>query len=147
MKTKLTTLLTALMLISIVTFANDGTKPSAQLQKEFSEEFAQAADVKWEKVGDYYKASFVQDNQYFFAYFNASNRLEYISRIINTSMLPLILQKDLKNKVSESSFVTDCFEITIENGTEYFVVIESDDQKTIYQADEFSWSVYKKTDK
>ena len=146
MKTRITTLLTALMLISIVTFADD-IKPSEQLKKEFSNEFAKASDVKWEKVGDYYKASFVQDNQYFFAYFNASNRLEYISRNINTSMLPLILQKDLKNKVSESLWIADCFEISVENSTEYFVVIESDDQKTIYQADEFSWSVYKKTDK
>ena len=147
MKTRITTLLTALMLISIVTFANDDIKPSEQLKKKFSNEFAGASDVKWEKVGDYYKASFVQDNQYFFAYFNASNRLEYISRNINTSMLPLILQKDLKNKVSESLWIADCFEISVENSTEYFVVIESDDQKTIYQADEFSWSVYKKTDK
>jgi hypothetical protein len=147
MKTRITTLLTALMLLSIVTFANDEIKPSEQLKKEFSNEFAQASDVKWEKVGDYYKASFVQDDQYFVAYFNTSNRLEYISRSITTNMLPLILQKDLKNRVSESSWVTDCFEITVENGTEYFVVIESDDQKTIYQADEFNWNVYKKTNK
>jgi hypothetical protein len=147
MKTRITTLLTALMLISIVTFANDDIKPSEQLKKEFSNEFAQASDVKWEKVADYYKASFVQDGQYFVAYFNTSNKLEYISRSINTTMLPLLLQKDLKNKVSESSWITDCFELSVEYGTEYFVVIESDDQKTIYQADEFAWSVYKRTDK
>jgi hypothetical protein len=147
MKTRITTLLTALMLISILTFANDEIKPSEQLKKEFSNEFAGAADVKWEKVGDYYKASFVQDGQYFSVYFNTSNRLEYVSRSIGTNMLPLILQKDLKNRVSESSWIADCFEITVENSTEYFVVVESDDQKTIYQADEFSWNVYKKTDK
>ena len=147
MKTRITTLLTALMLISIVTFANDEIKPSEQLKKEFSNEFAQVGDVKWEKVGDYYKASFVQDDQYFVAYFNTSNRLEYISRSLSIRMLPLILQKDLKNRVSESSWITDCFEITVENATEYFVVIESEDEKTIYQADEFSWNVYKKTNK
>ena len=147
MKTRITTLLTALILVSIVTFANDEIKPSEQLKKEFSNEFAQAGDVKWEKVGDYYKASFVQDDQYFVAYFNTSNRLEYISRSLSIRMLPLILQKDLKNRVSESSWIADCFEITVENATEYFVVIESEDEKTIYQADEFSWNVYKKTNK
>jgi hypothetical protein len=147
MKTRITTLLTALMLVSIVTFANDEIKPSEQLKKEFKNEFAQATDVKWEKVGDYYKASFVQDGQYLAVFFNASNRLEYVSRSIGTNMLPLILQKDLKSRVSESSRITDCFELSVENGTEYFVVVESDDQKTIYQADEFSWNVYKKTDK
>ena len=143
----MTTLLAALVLLSIVTFAQDGFMPSEKLQKELSNQFAQAADVKWEKVADYTKASFIQDGQYFGAYFNASNRLEYVTRSIGTNMLPLILQKDLKSKVSGSSWIADCFEITVENGTEYFVVVESDDQKTIYQADGFSWSVYKKSDK
>ena len=105
------------------------------------------SDVKWEKVADYTKASFIQDGQYFAAYFNASNRLESISRTIGTNMLPLILQKELKSKVSGSSWIADCFELSVENGTEYYVVIENEDQKTIHQADEFSWSVYKKIDK
>ena len=147
MKTRITTLLAAFMLVSIVTFAQDGFMPSEKLQKELSNQFAQAADVKWEKVADYTKASFIQDGQYFAAYFNASNRLESISRTIGTNMLPLILQKELKSKVSGSSWIADCFELSVENGTEYYVVIENEDQKTIYQADEFSWSVYKKIDK
>ena len=147
MKTRIATLFAALMLLSIVTFAQDGFMPSEKLQKELNTQFAQAADVKWEKVADYNKASFIQDGQYFSAYFNASNRLEYVSRSLGTNMLPLILQKDLKSKVSGSSWIADCFEITVENGTEYFVVVEDEHQKIIYQADEFSWSVYKKTNK
>ena len=147
MKTRITTLFAALMLISIVTFANDGIIPSEQLQKKFSNEFAQATDVKWEKVADYYKASFVEDGQYFVAYFDAFNQVESISRNISTNMLSLILQKDLRNKVSESSWIADCFELSEKNGTEYYVVVESADQKTIYQADEFAWSVLKRTDK
>lgn len=147
MKTRMTTLLAALMLISIVTFANDGIKPSKQLQNEFSQEFAQATDVKWEKVADYYKASFIQDGQYFVAYFDLFNNIESISRNISTNMLPLILQKDLKNKISESSWIADCFELSGKNGTEYYVVLENADQKTIYQADEVLWSVFKRTDK
>ena len=147
MKKTITTLFAALMLISIVTFANDGIKPSEQLQKEFSLEFAQATDVKWEKVADYYKASFIEDGQYFTVYFNASNKLESISRNIGTNMLPLSLQKDLKNKVSESSWIADCFELSLENGTEYYVVVESENEKTIYQAGDFNWSVYKTTSK
>jgi len=147
MKKRIITLFAALMLISIVTFANDGIIPSEKLQKEFSHEFAQATDVKWEKVADYYKASFIEDGQYFSVYFNASNKLESISRSIGTNMLPMALQKDLKNKVSESSWIADCFELSIENGTQYYVVVESEDEKMIYQADEFSWSVYKRTGK
>ena len=88
MKTKLTTLLTALMLLSIVTFANEGFKPSKQLQKEFNQEFSQAADVNWEIVGDYYKASFIENGKYFVAYFNTYNQVQSISRNVSTDMLP-----------------------------------------------------------
>jgi len=147
MKKRIATLFTALMLISIVTFANDSTRPSEKLQKEFNREFARATDVKWEKVAAYYKASFIEEGQYFVAYFDEFNQLESISRSINTNMLPLILQKDLKSKLSESSWVADCFELSSENGTEYYAVVESADQKIFYQADEFGWSVYKRTDK
>ena len=146
MKKTITTLFAALMLISTVTFAQ-GIIPSEKLQKEFSLEFAQATDVKWEKVADYYKASFIEDGQYFTVYFNASNKLESISRNIGTNMLPLSLQKDLKNKVSESSWIADCFELSMENGTEYYVVVESENEKTIYQAGDYNWSVYKTTSK
>jgi len=147
MKTRLTTLLAALMLISIVTFANDGIKPSAQLQKEFNQEFAQAADVKWEKVGDYYKASFIENEKYFVAYFDAFNQMESISRNISTDMLPLILQKSLKDKTSEKTWITGCIELFGENGTEYYIVIENADESTIYQANGNSWEEYKRTNK
>jgi len=102
---------------------------------------------KWEKIADYYKASFVQNGQYLIVYFDVFNNNETISRNINTDMLPMILKKDIKDKVSESSWITDCFEILGENGTEYYVVVEDADQKTIYQAGGNSWDVYKRTEK
>lgn len=147
MKKRITTLFAALMLISIATFANDSTRPSEKLQKEFNREFTQATDVKWEKVADYYRASFIEEGEYFVAYFDSFNNLESLSRTINTNMLPLILQKDLKNKLSESTWIADCFELLRDNVTEYYTVIESADEKIIYQASEFGWSVYKRTDK
>jgi hypothetical protein len=135
------------MLVSMVTFANEGITPSEKLKKELSNEFAQASNVKWERVADYYKASFVQDGQFFAAYFNAFNELESISRTIGTNVLPLILQKDLKNKISKTSWIVDCFELSTEYGTGYYAVVEDEKAKTIYQADGHSWSVYKTTDK
>src|SRR5688500_16498852 len=147
MKTRITTLLAAVMLISIVTFANDGIKPSEQLQKEFNHEFAQATEVKWEKVADYYKASFVDDGKYFVAYFDAFYQLESISRNITTNMLPLILQKELKSEISASSWIADCIELSGKKGTEYYIVLESAEEETICQADAFLWTVVKRTRK
>jgi len=147
MKTRITTLLAAVMLISIVTFANDGIKPSEQLQKEFNHEFAQATDVKWEKVADYYKASFIENGKYFVAYFDAFNEVQSISRNISTDMLPLVLQKGLKEKTSEKTWITACIELLGENGTEYYIMVENADENTIYQANGNSWEEYKRTDK
>jgi len=144
---RITTLFTALMLLSIVTFASDDITPPKELQNEFNREFAQSTDVKWEKIADYYKVSFVQNGQYLIVYFDVFNNIETISRNINTDMLPMILKKDIKDKVSESSWITDCFEILGENGTEYYVVVEDANQKTIYQAGGNSWDVFKRTEK
>src|SRR5215216_6078861 len=147
MKKRITTLFTAFMLLSIVSFANDGIVPSKELQKEFNREFAQSTNVKWEKVAEYYKASFIQDGQYLVVYFDAFNNLESISRSITTNMLPFILQKDLKDKASVSSWIADCFEVSGDKGTEYYVVVENAEQKTFYEANGNSWDVYKRTDK
>src|SRR5215218_10686652 len=98
MKTRITALLIALMLFSGVTFSADGIQPSAELQKEFNRSFAHSTEVKWEKVADYYKVSFLLEGQYLIAYFDAFNTIESISRNISTNMLPLIFQKDVRNK-------------------------------------------------
>src|SRR5215207_6936671 len=147
MKKKLTGLFVALLLLSTVTFATDGIIPSEELQKEFNSAFNQSAEVKWEKVADYYKASFIQNGQYLIVYFDAFNNIESISRNISINALPLVLQKSLKDEASEMTWITDCFELSGENGTEYCVVIENADKKTIYQANDKGWDVYKRTDK
>ena len=146
MKKKITGLFVALLLLSTLTFATDIT-PSQELQKKFNGTFGQATEVKWEKVADYYKASFVQDGQYLFVYFDAFNNIESLSRNISVNMLPLVLQKSLKDELSETTWITDCIELFGENGTEYYIVLEDANEKTIYQANSKTWDVYERTDK
>ena len=146
MRTKIIGLFTAIILFSNISFAN-GIEPSEALQKEFNKAFAQSTDVEWEKVADYYKASFLMDGKFLTVYFDAFNNIESISRNITTSMLPLILQSNMKEKLSETSWIADCFELLNENGTEYFIVVENADQKVFYQANETSWDLYKTIDK
>ena len=81
------------------------------------------------------------------AYFNAYNQVQSISRNISTDMLPLVLQKGLKEKTSEKTWITGCIELYGENGTEYYIVVETADESTIYQANGNSWEEYKRTDK
>lgn len=146
MRTKIIGLFTAIILFSNISFAN-GIEPSEALQKEFNKAFAQSTEVEWEKVADYYKASFLMDGKFLTVYFDAFNNIESISRNITTSMLPLVLQSTMKEKLSETSWIADCFELLNENGTEYFIVVEDADQKVFYQANETSWDLYKTIDK
>lgn len=146
MKSKIIGLFTAIILLSNVSFAN-GIEPSEALQKEFNKEFAQSTDVEWEKVADYYKASFLMDGKFLTVYFDAFNNIEAISRNISTSMLPLILQSNMKYKLSETSWIADCFELSSEKSTEYFIVVETADQKVFYQANGTDWDLYKTVDK
>lgn len=146
MRTKIIGLFTAIILFSNISFAN-GIEPSEALQKEFNKEFAQSTDVEWEKVADFYKANFLMDGKFLTVYFDAFNNIESISRNISTSALPLILQSNMKDKLSETSWIADCFEIFSENGTEYFIVVENADQKVFYQATETDWDLYKRVDK
>ena len=147
MKTKIIGLFTALMLLSSLTFATDGTKPSEQLLKEFNRSFSQSAEVEWTQVGDYYKVTFLMEGKYLTAYFDALNNVESISRNISTNMLPIILQTNLKEKLSESVWISDCFELFGQNGTEYYVVIENADEKIFYQSNQAQWDVFKRVEK
>ena len=74
MKSKIIGLFTAIILFSNISFAN-GIEPSEALQKEFNKEFAQSTDVEWEKVADFYKASFLMDGQFLTVYFDAFNNI------------------------------------------------------------------------
>lgn len=144
MKKKLTGLFAAIILFASASFANDGTQPSAQLQKEFNRIFAQSSEAKWEKVSDLYKVSFVQGGQYLTVYFSPLNRIESVSRNISTSTLPLILQKEIHDKLSNSSWITECFEIFGKNGTQYYATLENANEKTIYHSSGADWVVYKR---
>ena len=144
---KITALFAALLILSTATFAADGITPSEKLQKEFNRSFGESTEVKWEKVADYYKASFLQNGQYLIAYFDGFNNVVSISRNITVNMLPLMLNKSLDDVTSETTWITDCIELLGENGTEYYLVIEDADQETIYQSNGNSWDVYKRTDK
>jgi hypothetical protein len=135
------------MLLSTLTFATDSTKPSEQLQKEFNREFAQSTDVEWTQVGDFYKASFLLEGKYLTVYFDAFNNIESISRNISTDALPMILQKNLKKGLLETGWISDCFELYGQNGTEYYIVVENADEIIFYQANQNDWEVFKRTEK
>ena len=146
MKKKLAVLFAVTILLMSATFANANLKPSPQALNEFKHLFTQPTEVKWEEVSNFYKVTFIQGGQYLTAFFNPAGKIESISRNISTSTIPLILQKEIQNKLS-SSWITECFELFGRNGTEYYITIESANDTIVYRSNINDWDVYKKTKK
>lgn len=133
---------TIFMMSSLV--VNAEFTPSEKIQSEFNRQFAQSTEVKWEAVSDFYKVTFVQRGQYLTAFFNQEGGIERVARNISPSVLPLILQRNFENKLA-SSWITECFEVSGVNGTEYYLTLENANDITTYQSNINDWDVYKKT--
>ena len=79
-----------LMLVSIATLAQkiDGSKVPSSVKKTFTENFAGATDVKWEKENGNYEANFKQNNQKQSATFAPSGTWMETEQGIEISALP-----------------------------------------------------------
>ncbi|HEY1871068.1 MAG TPA: hypothetical protein VGG71_08420 [Chitinophagaceae bacterium] len=146
MKKKLTVLFAATTLLISTAFAHVNFKPSKEVQNEFNRLFTHPTEIKWEEVSNFDKVTFNEGGQYLTAFFNPTGKIESVSRNIGTATLPLILQKELQNKLS-ASWVADCFELYGKNGTEYYITVESANNSIVYRSNSNDWDIYKKTKK
>ena len=142
MKTKMITLFAVAILLTSTSFATKNEEPSLQIQNAFNGMFVNTTQVEWTSVSNLYQVTFMQAGQYLTAYYNVSGEFISLSRNITISMLPLILHGKLQDKLS-NAWVSNCFELYRENGTEYYVTLENSNEKTIYRSNNTDWSTYK----
>jgi len=120
---------------------------SKQAVNAFKNEFASATDVAWSVGKSYYKVAFTMDDQKLFAYYNNQGEFIAVSRFISSSQLPLNLQSNLK-KIYSNYWISDLFEMTTNDATNYYVTFENADTKIVLKStDGSSWSVYQKSKK
>lgn len=120
---------------------------SAKALKSFQTTFTQAKDAEWIVIDKYYKVQFVMNEQTLTAYYNADGSLLSVTRNISSTQLPLMLLAQLKNKY-HNQWVSELFEMSNENGTDYYVTLENADTKTILKSSNNSnWVLYKKIKK
>jgi len=87
------------------------------------------------------------DDQKLFAYYNNQGEFIAISRFISSSQLPLYLQGSLK-KLYTNYWISDLFEMTTNEATDYYVTFENADAKIILKStDGSNWSLYQKSKK
>jgi hypothetical protein len=131
---------------SIAAFAGE-ENVNAVVLKSFQQEFAGAENVSWTTGKNSYKASFVLNSQYVVAYYNFNGDLMGLTRNISSLDLPLGLQTELK-KNYKGYWISDLFEVSNQEGTNYYITLEKADETLILEAGSYGkWSVYKRASK
>ena len=141
-------LMLAVALSSVFAFAGEeNANIDSQVLTAFKNEFAAAQDVNWTTTKDYYKASFVYNNQHVSAFYSLDGELLGLARNITSLELPVKLQTTLKKSYSVY-WISDLFELSNNAGTDYYVTLENADQQVVLQSTgSNNWKVYKKVAK
>jgi hypothetical protein len=133
----------AIAVSSLAVFAGE-VNVSSTVLRSFSTDFTDAKEVKWTEANDYFKASFVLNDQHVTAYYSIDGVLFGTTRNISSLDLPLSLQANLKKEYS-GYWISDLFEVSGTEGTQYFITLEQADKKVILRSDNSSkWSTFKK---
>jgi hypothetical protein len=142
MKRLLVTLTIALSFISFSSFAN-GTEVSPEAIKSFNQSFKTATEVNWTVTDTYYKADFALNGQYVSAFYNEEGGMIALTRNISSLQLPIALQAALK-KNYDCYWISDVMEVANEEGTSYYITLETADTQLILKSAGDSWNNFKK---
>jgi hypothetical protein len=132
----------AIAIGSLTSFAREG-EVNQKVLDAFNSEFNQATEVSWTVTKDYYKATFMYNDRYVFAYYTENGELLAMTRYISSDDLPLSLVTSLKKNYGDY-WISDLFEMAKNEGTQYVVTLENADSKLILKASSGTWSVYQK---
>ena len=135
----------AIAISSITAFASDENVNSTVLSS-FNKEFAGAKDVQWTTTNNYYKASFVFNDQFVSDFYQLDGELIATSRNISSLELPINLQTSLKKNYSKY-WISDLFEISNNEGTSYYITLDKADSKVVLKSSGSKWDVFRKATK
>ncbi|MCW3116702.1 MAG: hypothetical protein JWM28_784 [Chitinophagaceae bacterium] len=121
--------LSMLMAVALTSvFANEGTDINQKVQAAFEKDFASAKNVKWNKDGEYLKASFTIADMLTDAYYTQDGELMGSARNLLFDQLPLAVIHEFNKRFNEAS-VLNVLEITNDEGTSYRLWIEQGNKK------------------
>jgi hypothetical protein len=142
MKRLLVILTIALSLVSLSSFAN-GEDVSPRAVKSFNKSFKNATEVKWTVTDNYFKADFALNGQYVSAFYNEDGSMIALTRNLSSLQLPIALQADLKSNYN-CYWISNVLEVANEEGTSYYITLETGDEQLTLKSSGDSWSTFKK---
>jgi hypothetical protein len=120
---------------------------NAQVLAAFKNQFPAASETEWSTGSEFYKASFVYNNNYVNAYYTPEGEFLATIRNISSVDLPVVLQASLKKNYG-SFWVSELFELSKQDGTSYSVTLENADEKIVLKSvNGTAWTIFKKTGK
>lgn len=132
--------------LTVSSFAKD-EKVTPVVLHTFETSFRSAQNVQWSKANSLYMATFTLEKQRVMAFFSPEGTLVATGRYLSVTQLPITLQNSLKQDYQDQTIV-DLFEVSNEDGTNYYVNLESADKLlTLKSSIGSSWTVFKKSKK
>jgi hypothetical protein len=123
---------------------NEGAVP-AGVETQFSHQFVQATEVKWETSKDFFKATFEDWGRTLVAYYTATGDLLGVSTNLTPAGLPARL-KDQIGKSYANYWITDLFGYHNQDERGVVITLENSDRTVVLKAvGNGGWSVYKTT--
>ena len=145
MKHKLFIWMLTVLLSGVSVFANTGVIVNERVISNFKKDFATAQDVVWERSNEYVKATFTMNQQVMYAWYAREGTLVAVSRNIVSSQLPIRLFTEVKKNYARY-WISDLFEIAMNNETIYYITLENGDHKLVMRSNGAKgWEVFKKT--
>jgi hypothetical protein len=144
-------LIASIAIASFFTKANAATPTpkdvAPAILQSFQNAFAGVKQVAWSSTdANLYKAEFVLNEQYVTAFYNPNGELVALTRNIASYQLPVVLQATLKKDYS-NYWISDLFELANEEGTTYYVTLETADTKLTLKSNLSTWTTYQKSKK
>lgn len=138
-----------LLMIGISAFAvkDDEANVNQLAVKSFHRDFASAKNIKWEQKVNYVKVEFTLNDQVLYAYYNNEGQNTAIVRNIVSDQLPINLLTTLKKDYT-GFWISDLFEVAVDEQTNYYVTLENADKKIVLRSSGIEgWDVYSKSKK
>lgn len=136
----------AIAVCTLSAFASEKNVTSVVLNA-FNNEFTTAKEVEWTAGNGYYKATFIYNNKYVFAFYSTEGELLGLTHYLSPVDLPLSLQNNIRKDYNDY-WVSDLFEVVKDGTTSYYLTLEKADKTIILQSSGGNeWSTVKKIKK
>jgi hypothetical protein len=146
MKQRMLTIAFSLVML-LGSVAGNATGIHDQIINSFKKDFAAAQDAQWEQGKQFTKVTFKLNDQVMMAYYSTEGSLLGVTRNITSSQLPINLLTHIKKNYG-AYWITDLFEIAMQNETSYYITLQNGDQTLILKSNAANgWEVYKKEKK